>query len=186
MSKDSLREMLEEQQRINEMRGDNVGSDKDSKKSADAKKNTAVLILFPILMIMFYIFYKAKNSIGIGVCFILMGICVLMLPIVKRSIMLKRCTESVMAVCVHLDARTKRRVTTYAPKWEYTFNGNVYEHQERLHSNIGVPKIGNKYEIFVNPDAPNEIYRKDIKGALFQFMFGAVFVLVGVLTILFK
>lgn len=185
MSKDSLREMLEEQQKINEMRRDTAISNNTGKKRADSKINKAILIIFPILMVLLFIFGRSKNHVGMGICFLLLGIFVSVLPVIKRSVMLKRCTENIPAVCVHLNSRTNRRVTTYAPKWEYSFNGQVYEHQELLYSNIGVPKIGDEYEIFVNPDDPYEVYRKNFRGDLFQFIFGVVFIVIGVLTIMF-
>lgn len=188
LNKDSLQEMLKEEQRMAQEREAQNGGQPSGKKASD-KITIATFIIIPLLMIFMLIFGNSENGKGMGVCLFLMGAYVMVLPIIRRSVMLKRCTERIMAVCIYLDKRLNRsskggRYYTYAPQWEYTFNGRVYKHQEQGHSNIGVPKIGDEHEIFVNPDDPEEIYRKDIKGSLFQFFIGAIFAFVGVLAIM--
>lgn len=180
--------MLKEEQRMAQERETQNGGQNGGKRASD-KLTIATFIIIPLLMILLLIFGNAQNGKGMGVCMFLMGAFVMVLPILKRSIMLKRCTERITAVCTYLDKKLNRsskggRYYTYAPKWEYTYNGKVYQHQERNHSNIGVPKIGEEYEIFINPDDPDEIYRKDLKGSIFQFFIGAIFALVGVLAVM--
>lgn len=182
MAKDSFEEMLKEEQRMGDMR-----DARNDGKRADKKLGSWVVIVYFVLAIALLIFARSDNNLGLGACIALMGVAATVHPIVKRNVMLKRCTETVTAVCIGLDEKISHshehgRTVLYAPKWEYSFGGRVYQHQETLHSNIGVPKIGSEYELYINPDDPDEIYRKDKKGNAFQYLFGIVFVVFGVLA----
>lgn len=161
MAKDSFDEMIREEQRMAEMR----------KSQIDGTQGKKVTVNFN----------KIKK---IGVILIIVGVVLVLMPSVKRIIMQKKCSERVMATCVSLDRNVTtedgQTSTTYAPKWEYSFNGRVYHHQEKLYTNIGVPDVGKEYEIFINPDDPEQIYRKDLATSVSGFVFGGVFIFMGV------
>lgn len=130
--------------------------------------------------------FTDRNICGmIAVVFFIAGVLMLIMPFVKRSCKLRVCTMTVTAKCASLDSRvahSKRggRHYVYAPKWEYTVDGKVYEHQEKQYSNRGVPVVGSEYEILVNPDDPNDIYRHDHAGLKFILFLGAAFAVSGI------
>lgn len=122
----------------------------------------------------------------VSVIFTAAGALMIVMPFVKRHFMLKKCTEVVMARCIYLDSHISRddhgSTRVYAPKWEYYFGGMVYQHQESTYSNVGVPRLGDEREIYVDPYDPNTIYRKDRSISILVLIIGAVFLFVGIGT----
>ena len=97
--------------------------------------------------------------------FFTIGLLMIVLPLIKQQYLQRVCTEPVMARCVYLDSRREttngRTKILYAPKWEYSVDGEVYQHQENTYTNLNVPAIGEEREILMNPDAPEQVYSKN-------------------------
>lgn len=130
--------------------------------------------------------FTEKNICGIiSVSFFIAGVLMIIMPLLKRRYKLNTCTETITATCVYLDSHMSRSSHShhrvYAPKWEYTVGGKVYEHQENMYTNVGVPVVGEDYEILVNPYDPNEIYRRDPYTLTFILVMGAIFLASGIL-----
>lgn len=114
------------------------------------------------------------------------GILMIIMPLLKRHFMLKKCTKKVIAKCIDIDSNIvhgnngTRRV--YAPKWEYYINGKFYEHQENTYTNVRVPRVGDEHEIFVNPYDANQIYRDNPYTLIILLLLGIMFTAAGILT----
>lgn len=94
----------------------------------------------------------------------------------KNHFMMKKCSEPVIARCTFLKERVfyedgKRKVI-YAPKWEYTIRGKVYEYQEEEYSNIDLPRLDEERLIYVNPEALEQAYRRSPKSMIFFICMG--------------
>lgn len=112
------------------------------------------------------------------------GVLMMIMPLLKRHFMLKKCTETVIAECVYLDSHRTRTghgyTRVYAPKWKYVLGGTVYEHQENVYSNVHVPAVGDEQEILVDPYEPQRIYRSSKRDLIKTFIIGAVLVVSGI------
>lgn len=107
------------------------------------------------------------------------GLLMVVLPILKRKHFQKVCTEPVTARCIHLDSQ---RVTTngrtkilYAPRWEYSVDGTVYQHQDSSYTNFKVPAVGDECELLMNPEDPEQVYRKGDAASNFILIMGICF-----------
>lgn len=118
----------------------------------------------------------------------IVGAAIIILPIINHRKKLERCSLSVQARCIALDMRIShtskgRRVKTYAPKWEYYVNGQIYEVQEHTYSNVSVPTVGSVYEILVDPYEPTYIYRVVNSHRIMTLAMGIAFVVMPFIAI---
>ena len=123
----------------------------------------------------------------IGV-FVLVGISLIVFPPVIHNLKMKVFTVSIEAVCIHLDrhiSRTRkgRRTITYAPTWEYDYNGNLYTYKESTYTNLSVPKVGAVYPLLINPDKPEELYRPIKSVRMLLLFMGTMFTAMGILAL---
>lgn len=111
--------------------------------------------------------------------FFIIGLLMIVLPILKRRYLQRVCTEPIMARCVYLDSRREttngRTKILYAPKWEYSVDGAVYQHQENTYTNIKVPVVGEECELLMNPENPEQVYRKGDAASGFILIMGICF-----------
>lgn len=78
------------------------------------------------------------------------------------------CTESITAKVVRMEKHTSRSTTgkhrgtstTYAPVFEYEYNGEKYTYVSSLATNPPEFSAGEQVTIWVDPDSPNKIYYK--------------------------
>ena len=75
----------------------------------------------------------------------------------------KRCNLPIEAVCSDIDVFESRsndeynRVTkTYAPVWEYIYEGMYFNETEKIHSNRCKIRKGDKRTIYIDPDYPED------------------------------
>lgn len=117
--------------------------------------------------------------------FFVTGLLMVVLPLIWRYSTLEVCTLPVKAKCVKIHMEFSEGNRMYAPVWEYTVNGKVYCHQEKVHTYSQKQVVGEEYDIMVNPKNPNQIYRKTFGfteilvplGACFLFFSFAVFII---------
>lgn len=111
--------------------------------------------------------------------FTVIGAVMLILQVVSYLCMKKICTEPVSAVCVHVKKkvrRTKENKTTikYSGIFEYPFRGVTYLAAEPYDNN-GAPNVGDRYELYINPNDPTDFYRKSwallLRSLLFDMLF---------------
>lgn len=78
------------------------------------------------------------------------------------------CTEPVTAKVVKMEKRVTRDTTgkhrgtstTYAPVFEYEYDGKQYTYTSSVATNPPGFSAGEQVTIWVNPDSPNKIYYK--------------------------
>ena len=120
--------------------------------------------------------------------FVLVGIALIVLPPIIHKHKMEVFTVTIEAVCIHLDhhiSRTRkgRRTITYAPTWEYDYNGNMYTYKESTYTNLNVPKVGAVYELLINPDEPEELYRPIKSVRMLLLFMGLMFTAMGILAL---
>ena len=120
--------------------------------------------------------------------FVLVGIGLTVLPSVIHKSKMKKFTVPTEAVCINLDVHISRsrkggKTITYAPTWEYDFNGNLYTFKESTYTNLSVPKIGAVYHLLVNPNEPSEIYRPVKSVRILLFVIGFMFAAMGIFAL---
>ncbi|MEE5993786.1 MAG: hypothetical protein V3G42_11165 [Oscillospiraceae bacterium] len=122
-----------------------------------------------------------------GIICILIGIGSILVNAFTLRNRKRHCTESVNAVCTGLKKQNvsgrKPIFNSYAPEWEYTFNGMTYRQKTAYLDERLLPvRIGQKYEIHINPNHPKEIdfepdnlkIRQQIGIGAFLVFFGGV------------
>lgn len=143
----------------------------------------AVLTALPIIDVIHRnstgetIFTKRFIIVIMTIIFTFAGLVMIVVPIIKRHVNKKIYTQPIMAVCIFIKTEIMRdkdgTKILFAPKWEYTVGGKIYEYQETEYSNIDVPKIGEERQIFINPDDPDQAYRLN-PGALALLICGGL------------
>ncbi|MDE6733274.1 MAG: DUF3592 domain-containing protein [Oscillospiraceae bacterium] len=108
-----------------------------------------------------------------------------------------RYTAAVPAVVVGLEERTSTRyqrhgtrkhsqretVTTYAPIYEYSYNGQDYRYTSKVSSNPPRFQAGQHVELKIDPDNPEKVYDNSGMANIACFIFmgaGAVFLFIGI------
>jgi len=81
----------------------------------------------------------------------------------------KDCCEKVVATVVDLAQRRFERQLRYYPVISYEYDCKVYTLQSKSSSNIFVPKIGDDYDILVNPDNPEDFISSTLNKITFLF-----------------
>ncbi|MBR1764277.1 MAG: DUF3592 domain-containing protein [Ruminococcus sp.] len=96
----------------------------------------------------------------VGLVFIVIG-CVMFYSIGQSE---KKCTERVDGIVAELKTRKTKKTrkktstTTYAPVYEYTYNGTKYRVESTTSSNPPAFQQGQQVEIMIDPDEPTHIY----------------------------
>ena len=131
-------------------------------------------------------FHNAIASHGallVGILLIVIGVGIYAGVIYGKVTAAKYCTYPVMAKVVDLrvsfDSDGDR---TYMPIYEFQFKGETRQIHNNTYSNIGVPKLGEVREIFIDPENLDEYYeKKQQKGhSIFLYVVGAIFIAIGV------
>lgn len=112
--------------------------------------------------------------------FILAGIAIITVTFLNNLLKKTRCTEIVNAVCINLN-RTydSDSGNSYAPVYKYYYGGEEHIVAEDFYTNIDVPKIDSDVQLYINPENPEEIYRKSFLLNLFKYGMGIIFLACG-------
>lgn len=111
------------------------------------------------------------------------GIFVIIMPYINNKIMLKKYSQVVKAKCIFHKSRIRHSVKVYCPVWEYSVNNVSYQSSEKDYTDIGLPKIDEEREIYVDPDYPDEIYRPNKSISITTVFGGLMFIGVGIYLI---
>lgn len=84
------------------------------------------------------------------------------------------CTVPVQAVCVDYCTSHSSDGTTYAPVWEYEFQGRLIRTHGRIYSGSMGSLLGKTRTLYINPDDP-EKFREDTKSYIFVFAICGIF-----------
>ena len=90
------------------------------------------------------------------------------LGLAKHIGLKKRCTVTVEARCVFSDTpdwtahptSDTQRYCSLA-KWEYTYNGKVYQVEDEMASRVLAERVGAVQKMQINPELPQEYYSDD-------------------------
>lgn len=88
----------------------------------------------------------------------------------------KICTEPVNAIVCDMARSTSSDSTTYAPIYEFEYNGMTYKIQSNTYSSPMPLQVGDNVQIFVEPGNPDRIYSPHEKATT---MVGRVFQIIG-------
>lgn len=94
----------------------------------------------------------------------------------------RRCTEPVPAVVVDLDkvvSRGAKKSVTYAPVFEYEYNGETYRYISPISSKPPDYERGERVTLMIDPNYPTVAYVNDKTAMMFImicFGFGVIFV----------
>lgn len=94
-----------------------------------------------------------------------------------------KCTEQVSAIVTENIERRKTSHKnrgsryTYAPVFEYEYNGKAYSYRSNVYSSPAEYSVGERTTIQVNPNDPTEVYYKPKGGTVIM---NVVFKIVGV------
>ncbi len=88
----------------------------------------------------------------------------------------KNCTFETKGTVVELVEKRSRNKhgtsTTYAPVFEYEYNGKVYKYESKLATSPKPFEVGDKVTVMVDPDDPKEIYVPEYKTVrIFSYVF---------------
>ncbi len=91
------------------------------------------------------------------------------------------CTESVMAECIEVKSQYDEGTKLYCPVYSFYYNGKAYEVCNEEYNNVVVPKINEKYEIFINPDKPTEYYTQSSAKSFVKIFLGVLLMIIPTL-----
>lgn len=129
------------------------------------------------------------------ICFLIIGISMLVFPPILHKQKMSRCSQIIRAKCIYRNTRpasSRRangriiRYNLYAPTWQYELNGIIYVTCENLFSDFDTPGIGDFRDIRYNPNSPAEIYRPDAKKLLVSAIIGVMFTVISIVTLIVK
>ncbi len=124
------------------------------------KKQRIMKIIIPLFLIMFFsIFFFVGTFVS---------------NIQKKA--KKVCTEPVNAVVCDMARSSSSNGTTYAPVYEFEYNGMKYRIKSNTYSNPMPLQVGESVQIFVEPGNPDRIYSPHEKATT---MVGRIFQIIG-------
>ena len=66
-----------------------------------------------------------------------------------------------------------------SPIFNYSFKKVEYTANLNHYSNVDVPIVGMAYEIYINPNNPEDIYRPSLKQYIIRIVLGSLFLFSG-------
>lgn len=125
-------------------------------------------------------------SIVIAVGFISIGAFIMIFNEIGLHYLKKACTERVQAVCVYIKEKREykdgRSHISYAPVFEFQCYGKTYCVSENYRYDM-VPAIGERCELFINPNNIKEFYRKGSNSRIGLWIICITFIMFGVLVL---
>lgn len=156
-------------------------------------KSTLILILGIVIVLISVYLILAKFipslpqpniTVMLGIGFTAIGALLFVLCCISFCYTKKVCTEQVQGVCVYLKRKSEYKDghthIEYAPVYEYQFRGNTYCAGEDFRRN-NVPSIGDRFELYINPDEPTDFYRKEWQSKAEIVIVCVVFIVFGCL-----
>lgn len=123
------------------------------------------------------------GSIIIPSVLIIVGITVTVLDTLFRKRKRERCSLLVDAECVDVEKTYYEQNTVYAPIWKYTVNGQEYIIREISYTSRKID-IGEKKDIYINPDNPQEIFRESKRAAVGAAVVGLGIAFISVIVLI--
>lgn len=145
----------------------------------------AACIIVPFLMMHPEIFTTEINwdrviAILMMSAFVIAGLCMTFIPIIKKKQLEKVCTLKVCARVVDYNSiRGDNGGRLYAPVYEFQFNGKDYKVSKEEYTNVNVVEKDTIVELMINPDNPEE-YLDDFRFSIGIIIMGVLFLIVSV------
>lgn len=118
--------------------------------------------------------------------FLMIGVIIMVMTIVKVIVKRRKCTEKLIARCVYLEECINRDSdghisVTYAPRWEYGYDGNIYHYQDTVSSNHP-PRIGSERAVYIDPTDPRRMYKTELTSIVIPLAIGAFLVMENIVA----
>ena len=111
---------------------------------------------------------------------LLIGTLLVVSPLFEKAMKKRRCTETVMATCTAIDLKSSGRGgCRYEHIWEYPIGSIKVTASDHLIVSTRKPEVGSIERILVNPDDPNDIYRKATSRTVFMILTGSLILVIS-------
>lgn len=119
-----------------------------------------------------YVFFAIFSLVGFGV---------MVFPIINKKGKLKRCKYLVKATVTGFDRRhSSKGGSTYAPQYEFFYNGEIYNVQESSSRNFALPSRGAQVDMLINEEDPYDFYVEQKASEWFVIIIGFMFFAAGI------
>ena len=116
--------------------------------------------------------------------FVIAGLAVVIIPVLKYKRLKKVCTVSVTAKIVEYLSRYSDGKKLYCPIYEFDFDGKKYNVSKNVYTNIGVSPVGTLIDMKINPNDPNEFLNKE-PSSIVLLIIGIMFLFISVPALIF-
>ena len=114
-----------------------------------------------------------------GICFAVTGAVLITYPLYTDHLKKQRCTDEVMATCImHIEKYIGKGEHSYAPVWSFWHSGAEQSVAERRYT-FRPPQVGSLTLICVNPNDPEDIYRRERARKVWGFIVGIPSLMIG-------
>ena len=114
-----------------------------------------------------------------GICFAVTGAVLITYPLYTDHLKKQRCTDEVMATCImHIEKYIGKGEHSYAPVWSFWHSGAEQSVAERRYT-FRPPQLGSLNLICVNPNDPEDIYRRERARKVWGFIVGIPSLMIG-------
>ena len=121
---------------------------------------------------------------GVSGVMLCVGLYILVVPLVIQKNYFKRCTVKVMGLCIGVESHrrsTRRTGVSYAPVWEYEWEGKKYtvEGPNLKNKKENIPKTG---LLYLNPQDPSDCFEpRTTQNLMGYFITGTIFIFSSVI-----
>ncbi len=117
--------------------------------------------------------------------FFFVGLGIIITPYINKKIKIKRCTDKSIAKVVNLQRkRNSKGKYLYCPVYEYLYKGQILVTNDNSYRNFCLPKLGDEFEILINPQNPTDTYVNSNKSKVGNIIFGGIFMAVPIFIML--
>lgn len=117
--------------------------------------------------------------------FFFIGLGIMITPYITKKIKIKRCTDKSIAKVVNLQRkRSSKGKYVYCPVYEYLYKGQILVTNDNSYRNFCLPKLGDEFEILINPQDPTDTYVNSNKSKVGNIIFGGIFMAVPIFIML--
>lgn len=120
-------------------------------------------------------------SYGAAAGLVMIGVLLAGFPAFERAMKEKRCTLEVTARCCDINGRKLSRGGgyEYMHVWEFFIGSEMFTVPDNLWTRKGAPETGSFADIMVNPDDPQDIYRREPAYEIRLVVYGVLIALAG-------
>jgi|GEM_PF-3631847 len=113
--------------------------------------------------------------------FFFIGLGLILVPYINKRRKIKRCTDKSIARVIDLKRRRgSKGGSLYCPVYEYLYNGEMMRTNYSVYRNYAVPKLGEEFEILINPQDPTDTYIYSGDQMVGNIILGIIFIFIPV------